>query len=209
GYRGGHLHHQPPPPGLSRGNIHNGNQAGTIDDPLEAFERMLREKEERDHKLRRRRSRSPRSYSPRSRSRSTSSRSYTRSRSRSRSRSRTRSRTRTPRSRTPRSRSPRKRSRTRTRSRSRTRSFTISRYQRPYKDVRTDFEPAPYYEPPEFQYGGRGGGRGRGGRFGQRKDYGAGGGSKDYYDENYSGSSNNSRYKDAHTDMMFLSLFDY
>jgi hypothetical protein len=100
-----------------------------IDDPLEAFERMLREKDERDHKLRRgRRSRSPLSYSPRSRSRSTSSRSYTRSRSRSRTRSITRSRTRTPRSRTPRSRTPRKRSRTRTRTRSRSRSFTISRY---------------------------------------------------------------------------------
>ncbi|XP_021931899.1 E3 ubiquitin-protein ligase RBBP6 isoform X3 [Zootermopsis nevadensis] len=232
GYRGSHMHHQPPPPGLSRGGIHNGNQAGTIDDPLEAFERMLREKDERDHKLRRsKRSRSPRSYSPRSRSRSSSSRSYTRSRSRSRTRSRTRSRSRTPRSRTPRSRTPRKRSRTRTRTRSRSRSFTISRsrsrtfsrsptprphsprggrdysprrraspryrtpprsppsrFQRSYKDVRPEFEPPPYYEPSEFQYTGRGGGRGRGGRFGQRKDYGTGGGGKDYYDESYSGS---------------------
>ena len=54
--------------------------------------------------------------------------------------------------------------------------------------MRPEFEPTPYYEPPEFQYGGgRGGGRGRGGRFGQRKDYGTGGGGKDYYD-NYSGS---------------------
>lgn len=65
----------------------------------------------------------------------------------------------------------------------------IGRFQRPYKEVRPEFEPAPYYEPSEFQYTGRGGGRGRGGRFGQRKDYGTGGGGgKDYYDENYSGS---------------------
>lgn len=65
----------------------------------------------------------------------------------------------------------------------------IGRYQRPYKEVRPEFEAAPYYEPSEFQYTGRGGGRGRGGRFGQRKDYGAGvGGGKDYYEESYSAS---------------------
>lgn len=66
--------------------------------------------------------------------------------------------------------------------------YLISRFQRSYKDVRPEFEPPPYYEPSEFQYTGRGGGRGRGGRFGQRKDYGTGGGGKDYYDESYSGS---------------------
>lgn len=54
--------------------------------------------------------------------------------------------------------------------------------------MRPEFEPSSYYEPSEFQYTGRGGGRGRGGRFGQRKDYGTGGGAKDYYDESYSGS---------------------
>jgi len=65
----------------------------------------------------------------------------------------------------------------------------IGRFQRPYKEVRPEFEPAPYYEPSEFQYTGRGGGRGRGGRFGQRKEYGTGGGGgKDYYDDSYSGS---------------------
>jgi hypothetical protein len=55
--------------------------------------------------------------------------------------------------------------------------------------VRPEFEPAPYYEPSEFQYTGRGSGRGRGGRFGQRKEYGTGsGGGKDYYEDSYSGS---------------------
>ena len=62
----------------------------------------------------------------------------------------------------------------------------LNRYHRPFKEVRPEFEAAPYYEPPEFHYGGRGGGRGRG-RFGQRKDYGPGGAAKEYYD-NYAGS---------------------
>ncbi|XP_049800369.1 E3 ubiquitin-protein ligase RBBP6 isoform X2 [Schistocerca nitens] len=232
GYRGGHLHHQPPPPGLGR-NVHNGNQAGAIEDPLEAFERMLREKDDRDRKLRktRRPSRSrSRSFTPRSRS--TSTRSYTRSRSHSRTPHSPRSRT--PRSRTPRSRTPRKRSRTRTRTRTRTRSrtrsrsFTISRsrsrsfsrsptprvhsprerdfsprrkgssryrtptrsparYQRQFKDARTDFEAAPYFEG-DYQYG-TSGSRGRGGRFGQRKDF-----NKDYFDQNYSRFGSDNRF---------------
>lgn len=232
GYRGGHLHHQPPPPGLGR-NVHNGNQAGAIEDPLEAFERMLREKDDRDRKLRksRRPSRSrSRSFTPRSRSAST--RSYTRSRSHSRTPPSPRSRT--PRSRTPRSRTPRKRSRTRTRTRTRTRSrtrsrsFTISRsrsrsfsrsptprahsprerefsprrkgssryrtptrsparYQRQFKDVRTDYEAAPYLEG-DYQYG-TSGNRGRGGRFGQRKDF-----NKDYFDQNYSRFGSDNRF---------------
>uniref|UniRef100_A0A0C9RHS3 Rbbp6_0 protein n=1 Tax=Fopius arisanus TaxID=64838 RepID=A0A0C9RHS3_9HYME len=117
GYRG----MQPPPPGLGR-NMHNGNPPGVIDDPLEAFERMLREKDERDRRLGKHRRRS------RTRSRS---RSYTRSRSRSFSRrsplpSRmSRSRSPPPKRRPSRSPPPR-RSRTPKR-RSRSGSFSISR----------------------------------------------------------------------------------
>ncbi|XP_063229900.1 E3 ubiquitin-protein ligase RBBP6-like isoform X2 [Bacillus rossius redtenbacheri] len=118
GYRG-HSHHHPSA-SISRG-VHNGSQASTIDDPLEAFERMLREK---DRKRKLRHPRRSRSFS-RSRSNSRSSRSYSRSRSRSPSRTRTRSRTRSrsPRSRT---RTPRKRSRTRTKSRTRSPSGSFS-----------------------------------------------------------------------------------
>lgn len=95
----------------------------TIDDPLEAFERMLREKDERDRRLAKQRRRS------RTRSRS---RSYTRSRSRSfgrRSPHRmSRSRSPPPKRRSPRSpASHRPRSRTPKR-RSRSGSFSMSRY---------------------------------------------------------------------------------
>lgn len=115
GYRG----IQPPPPGLGR-NIHNGGQ-GVIDDPLEAFERMLREKDERDRRMGKHRRRT------RSRSRS---RSYTRSRSRSfgrRSPRISRSRTPPPKRRSSRSPPPLRRSRTPMKRRSRSGSFSMSR----------------------------------------------------------------------------------
>jgi len=96
-----------------------------IDDPLEAFERMLREKDERDRRLgkHRRRSRTrsrSRSYS-RSRSRSFGRRSPFASRiSRSRSPPSKRRSTRSPLPLRPRSRTPKRRSRSG--------SFSISRY---------------------------------------------------------------------------------
>ncbi|EFN87378.1 Retinoblastoma-binding protein 6 [Harpegnathos saltator] len=128
------LHHmgyrslQPPPPGLGR-NIHNGNPPSIIDDPLEAFERMLREKDERDRRLgkHRRRSRTrsrSRSYS-RSRSRSFGRRSPFTRISRSRSPPKRRS-SRSPLPLRPRSRTPKRRSN----NRSRSGSFSISRFQR-------------------------------------------------------------------------------
>ncbi|KAK0094488.1 hypothetical protein PV326_010724 [Microctonus aethiopoides] len=118
-YRG--MHPQPLP--LNR-NIRNGSITGVIDDPLEAFERMLREKDERDRRLGKHRRRS------RSRSRT---RSYTRSRSRSFGRrsplSSRKSRSRSPPLKRRASRSPlphKQRSRTPKR-RSRSGSFSISR----------------------------------------------------------------------------------
>ncbi|XP_032669076.1 E3 ubiquitin-protein ligase RBBP6 isoform X2 [Odontomachus brunneus] len=126
GYRG----LQPPPPGLGR-NIHNGNPPGIIDDPLEAFERMLREKDERDRRLgkHRRRSRTrsrSRSYS-RSRSRSFGRRSpFTSRLSRSRSPPSKRRSSRSPLPLRPRSRTPKRRSRSGSFSISRSRSYSRS-----------------------------------------------------------------------------------
>ncbi|XP_044734609.1 E3 ubiquitin-protein ligase RBBP6 isoform X3 [Chrysoperla carnea] len=125
-------HVRNPPPGIRPPH----HPTGVIDDPLAAFERMLREKDERDRRVRESRRSRSRSYSPRSR--------RTRSSSRSRSYS---PRSRSPRSRSPpppkklrnRSRTPRTVSRSRSRSRggpvlrrsrtprSRARSFSISR----------------------------------------------------------------------------------
>ncbi|XP_034952657.1 E3 ubiquitin-protein ligase RBBP6 [Chelonus insularis] len=120
---------QPPPPELGR-NYHNGNPTGVIDDPLEAFERMLREKDERDRRLgKRRRSRTrsrSRSYS-RSRSRSFARRSPLSSRmSRSRSPAPKRRSSRTPLSLRQRSRTPKRRSRSGSFSISRSRSYSRS-----------------------------------------------------------------------------------
>ncbi|XP_044596276.1 E3 ubiquitin-protein ligase RBBP6 isoform X3 [Cotesia glomerata] len=137
GYRG----IQPPPPGLGR-NIYNGNPPGVIDDPLEAFERMLREKDERDRRLgkgrRRSRSRSRRSYT-RSRSRSISRRSPLPPRvSRSRSPPPKRRSTRSPPPLRQRSRTPKRRSRSASVSISRSRSY--SRSQSPRSSISRDRE---------------------------------------------------------------------
>ncbi|XP_058795388.1 E3 ubiquitin-protein ligase RBBP6 isoform X3 [Phymastichus coffea] len=146
GYRG----MQPPPPGMGRG-MHNGTP-GVIDDPLEIFNRMLREKDERDRRMGKHRS------SRRTRSRSRS-RSYSRSRSRSpvrRPASRSRS---PPKRRAVNSRSPppshRTRSRTPKKRRSRSGSFSISRsrsYSRSQSPRATlprkrKGKPAPYRSP--------------------------------------------------------------
>ncbi|KAI4457124.1 retinoblastoma-binding protein 6 [Holotrichia oblita] len=85
---------------------------GIIDDPLEAFNRMLREKDERDRRAKQKKGRS-----------------YSRSSSRSYSRSPKR-----PRSRTPRRRNSRSRSRSFSMSRSRSRSFSPSPRNSPYRD---------------------------------------------------------------------------
>ncbi|XP_008560490.1 E3 ubiquitin-protein ligase RBBP6 isoform X2 [Microplitis demolitor] len=140
------MHHryrgiQPPPPGLGR-NMYNGNPPGVIDDPLEAFERMLREKDERDRRLgkgrRRSRSRSRRSYT-RSRSRSLSRRSPLPSRiSRSRSPPPKRRSSRSPPPLRQRSRTPKRRSRSASVSISRSRSY--SRSQSPRSSISRDRE---------------------------------------------------------------------